>query len=226
MFANVRFAALFAFVALAQLATAQDAPAQDAPAPAASSAPAPPPAPSSSAPAAADATPQAAAAQPNSKVVRSIDCNSGFTQDGALNVAVDGGNSNEVQLAGEPAELSTGTQAVQVVFTECKSDAMGYESKDSVHYGILSPSDAAKKTCLRAAALAQADQHVQAQDCTLSDDSSQMSQTWAFDADKKTFTFVGRPNDDGAKPYALGLKDNFVTVSANGTDAAATLSLA
>ncbi|WFD39440.1 uncharacterized protein MJAP1_002417 [Malassezia japonica] len=220
MFANVRFAALFAFVALAQLATAQDAPA-----PAASSAPAPPPAPSSSAPAAADATPQAAAAQPNSKVVRSIDCNSGFNQDGALKVAVDGGNSNEVQLTGDPAELSTGTESVQVTFTECKSAAMGYESKDSMHYGILSPSDAAKKTCLRAAALAQADQHVQAQDCSLSDDSSQMGQTWAFDADKKTFTFVGRPNDDGAKPYSLGLKDNFVTVSANGT-AAATLSLA
>lgn len=234
MFFNTRVLSLFALVAVA---VAQGAPAPSSPAPAsepassspapaaepASSAPAPPasesdpaPAPSSDAPASSGpvAQPQQAAAAPNQKIVRSINCTD-FTKKGSLQVSPKDGKPSAVQFS-DDKELVTGSNAVDVIFTECKSSAMDVESSGSTHYGLLSPADAAQKTCVRVNALAQANQHLKTDDCSKSDDSSQMAQFWQFDEDKKSLTLVGRIG--GKNPYSLDVQDNFITASPNGTD--------
>lgn len=251
---NLRFAVLFAFVALATMASSQDAPApakdapapvqdspapsQDAPAPAqdtptpaqdaaapaqdspspAQDAPAPTqdsPAPASDAPQDASAAPQQADAAPNQKIVRSIDCSSGFTAKGNLRA-----DDRSVQL--DDFLKTGGDDEVPVVFTECKSDALETKQEGSKHYGLLSPSDKEQKTCLRAEALAKENAHIKPDECSKSDDSSQMVQFWIYDEDKKGLAFLGRAG--GGNPYVLNVKDDAVTVSPNGTsDATLTL---
>ncbi|KAI3613478.1 hypothetical protein CBS9595_004311 [Malassezia furfur] len=237
MFLNLRFASLFALVAVVAAQDAAPAPAASspaaadaspAPASASSAAPAadasPAPAASSSAPAAstpvaaaaspAAASPASDAALPNQKIVRNIDCSSTFNQTGGLTVTVNDASPVAVQIS-ENKELVTGDEAVQLVFSECNSSIMETNATGSIHYGLLSPSDAVKDTCVRIAALAQPDQHFTTENCSMSDDSSQMSQFWQLDADKKTLNFVGRIG--GANPYALAVTDNFITASPNGT---------
>lgn len=237
MFLNLRFASLFALVAVVAAQDAAPAPAASspaaadaspAPASASSAAPAadasPAPAASSSAPAAstpvaaaaspAAASPASDAALPNQKIVRNIDCSSTFNQTGGLTVTVNDASPVAVQIS-ENKELVTGDEAVQLVFSECNSSIMETNATGSIHYGLLSPSDAVTDTCVRIAALAQPDQHFTTENCSMSDDSSQMSQFWQLDADKKTLNFVGRIG--GANPYALAVTDNFITASPNGT---------
>ena len=239
MFLNLRFASLFALVAIVAAQDAAPAPAASpaaadaSPAPASSVAPAPAadasPAPAASSPAAAPAesspapaesspapaaSPASDAALPNQKIVRNIDCSSTFNQTGGLTVTVNDADPQAVQIS-ENNELVTGDEAVQLVFSECASSIMGTNGTGAIHFGLLSPSDAVKDTCVRIAALAQPDQHFTTENCSMADDSSQMTQFWQLDADKKTLNFVGRIG--GANPYALGVTDNFITASPNGT---------
>ncbi|WFD47266.1 hypothetical protein GLX27_001917 [Malassezia furfur] len=257
MFLNLRFASLFALVAIVAAQDAAPAPAASpaaadaspapassvAPAPAADASPAPAasspveaaaasspaPAPAASSPAAAPAesspapaesspapaaSPASDAALPNQKIVRNIDCSSTFNQTGGLTVTVNDADPQAVQIS-ENNELVTGDEAVQLVFSECASSIMGTNGTGAIHFGLLSPSDAVKDTCVRIAALAQPDQHFTTENCSMADDSSQMTQFWQLDADKKTLNFVGRIG--GANPYALGVTDNFITASPNGT---------
>ena len=257
MFLNLRFASLFALVAIVAAQDAAPAPAASpaaadaspapassvAPAPAADASPAPAasspveaaaasspaPAPAASSPAAAPAesspapaesspapaaSPASDAALPNQKIVRNIDCSSTFNQTGGLTVTVNDADPQAVQIS-ENNELVTGDEAVQLVFAECASSIMGTNGTGAIHFGLLSPSDAVKDTCVRIAALAQPDQHFTTENCSMADDSSQMTQFWQLDADKKTLNFVGRIG--GANPYALGVTDNFITASPNGT---------
>ena len=123
--------------------------------------------------------------------MRNIDCSSTFNQTGGLTVTVNDASPVAVQIS-ENKELVTGDEAVQLVFSECNSSIMETNATGSIHYGLLSPSDAVKDTCVRIAALAQPDQHFTTENCSMSDDSSQMSQFWQLDADKKTLNFVGR----------------------------------
>lgn len=260
MFLNLRFASLFALVAVVAAQDAAPAPAASpaaadaspapassvapaadaSPAPAASSPVAAPaassPAPAASSPAVAVAESSAAPAEsspapaesspapaaspasdatlPNQKIVRNIDCSSTFNQTGGLTVTVNDADPQAVQIS-ENNELVTGDEAVQLVFSECASSIMGTNGTGAIHFGLLSPSDAVKDTCVRIAALAQPDQHFTTENCSMADDSSQMTQFWQLDADKKTLNFVGRIG--GADPYALGVTDNFITASPNGT---------
>ncbi|KAI3623792.1 hypothetical protein CBS14141_003491 [Malassezia furfur] len=224
MFLNLRFASLFALVAIVAAQDAAPAPAASpaaadaSPAPASSVAPAPAadasPARLPRAPPAPAASPASDAALPNQKIVRNIDCSSTFNQTGGLTVTVNDADPQAVQIS-ENNELVTGDEAVQLVFSECASSIMGTNGTGAIHFGLLSPSDAVKDTCVRIAALAQPDQHFTTENCSMADDSSQMTQFWQLDADKKTLNFVGRIG--GANPYALGVTDNFITASPNGT---------
>ena len=127
------------------------------------------------------------------------------------------GQDSAVVLS-DAQELVKGDSAAQLVFTECKSDALSTQTSGSTHYGILSPAGDANKTCIAIEALAQPNQHFKAVDCSQSDDSSQLTQFWVLDSDKKTVQFLGRSN--GGAPYALGTTDSFVTASPNGTASA------
>ncbi|WFD00770.1 hypothetical protein MYAM1_003522 [Malassezia yamatoensis] len=157
-----------------------------------------------------------AVATPAQKVVTQIDCSSGFTKSGGLNANID--SKTSAVVLSDAQELTTGDNAVQLVFTECSSGALSTNPSGSTHYGLLSPSDAAQKTCIAIEALAQPNQHFKAVDCSESDDSSQLTQTWVFDSDKNSLQFLGRSN--GGDPYALGSTDSFITASPNGTASA------
>ncbi|WFD44829.1 hypothetical protein MPSI1_003500 [Malassezia psittaci] len=157
-----------------------------------------------------------AVATPEQKIVSSIDCSSGFTKSGGLNANID--SKTSAVVLSDAQELVTGDNAVQVVFTECSSDALSTNSSGSTHYGLLSPNNAAQKTCIAIEALAQSNQHFKAVDCEKSDDSSQLAQTWVYDSDKNSLQFLGRSN--GGAPYALGSTNSFITASPNGTASA------
>ena len=118
-----------------------------------------------------------------------------------------------VMLKDSDLVLSGGDE-LTLVFQECKSNILNVESKGTMHYGIISPKGSVKEKCLRPAALAQPDQHLQVQNCSMSDDSSQMSQFFEFNEKGKTLAFLGHL--DASKHYMANEKDNFFVVSPEG----------
>jgi len=112
------------------------------------------------------------------------------------------------------AQLVVGGQAVPLTFLECNSSVMGLESHGKLHYGLLSPKGQEKKQCIRPAFLAKPDQHLQVQDCSLTDDSSQLTQIFEYNEETKGIQFAGRVAP--GKFYVVGQDDKFVTVSPSG----------
>ena len=142
-----------------------------------------------------------------SKLVTKLQCTN-YTSTGMLKL-----DDKTVMLKDSDLVLSGGDE-LTLVFQECKSNILDVESKGTVHYGIISPKGSEKQQCLRPTALAQPDQHLQVQDCSMSDDSSQMSQFFEFNENGKTLAFLGHL--DATKHYSANEKDNFFVVSPEG----------
>ena len=182
-----------------------------------SSDPAPVPPPASPAPvdeaaaapssdAAPPVTPDAGLPKPAGKFVANLKCTD-FTAGGGLNMDGKAVSVNDAQLV-------VGGQAVPLTFLECNSSIMGLESHGKLHYGLLSPKGQEKKQCIRPAFLAKPDQHLQVQDCSLTDDSSQLTQIFEYNEETKGIQFAGRVAP--GKFYVVGQDDKFVTVSPSG----------
>ena len=142
-----------------------------------------------------------------SKLVTKLQCTN-YTSTGMMKL-----DDKTVMLKDSDLVLSGGDE-LTLVFQECKSNILDVESKGTVHYGIISPKGSEKQQCLRPTALAQPDQHLQVQDCSMSDDSSQMSQFFEFNENGKTLAFLGHL--DATKHYSANEKDNFFVVSPEG----------
>ena len=142
-----------------------------------------------------------------SKLVTKLQCTN-YTSTGTLKL-----DGKTVSLKDSDLVLSGGDE-LTLVFQECKSNILNVESKGTMHYGIISPKGSVKEKCLRPAALAQPDQHLQVQNCSMSDDSSQMSQFFEFNENGKTLAFLGHL--DASKHYMANEKDNFFVVSPEG----------
>ena len=142
-----------------------------------------------------------------SKLVTKLQCTN-YTSTGMLKL-----DGKTVSLKDSDLVLSGGDE-LTLVFQECKSNILNVESKGTMHYGIISPKGSVKEKCLRPAALAQPDQHLQVQNCSMSDDSSQMSQFFEFNEKGKTLAFLGHL--DASKHYMVNEKDNFFVVSPEG----------
>ena len=142
-----------------------------------------------------------------SKLVTKLQCTN-YTSTGMMKL-----DDKTVMLKDSDLVLSGGDE-LTLVFQECKSNILNVESKGSMHYGIISPKGSVKEKCLRPTALAQPDQHLQVQDCSMSDDSSQMSQFFEFNENGKTLAFLGHL--DATKHYSANEKDNFFVVSPEG----------
>lgn len=142
-----------------------------------------------------------------SKLVTKLQCTN-YTSTGMLKL-----DDKTVMLKDSDLVLSGGDE-LTLVFQECKSSILDVESKGTMHYGIISPKGSEKQQCLRPTALAQPDQHLQVQDCSMSDDSSQMSQFFEFNENGKTLAFLGHL--DATKHYSANEKDNFFVVSPEG----------
>ena len=142
-----------------------------------------------------------------SKLVTKLQCTN-YTSTGMLKL-----DDKTVMLKDSDLVLSGGDE-LTLVFQECKSNILDVESKGTMHYGIISPKGSVKEKCLRPAALAQPDQHLQVQNCSMSDDSSQMSQFFEFNENGKTLAFLGHL--DATKHYSANEKDNFFVVSPEG----------
>ena len=142
-----------------------------------------------------------------SKLVTKLQCTN-YTSTGMLKL-----DDKTVMLKDSDLVLSGGDE-LTLVFQECKSNILNVESKGTMHYGIISPKGSEKQQCLRPTALAQPDQHLQVQDCSMSDDSSQMSQFFEFNENGKTLAFLGHL--DATKHYSANEKDNFFVVSPEG----------
>ena len=119
-----------------------------------------------------------------SKLVTKLQCTN-YTSTGMMKL-----DDKTVMLKDSDLVLSGGDE-LTLVFQECKSNILDVESKGTMHYGIISPKGSEKQQCLRPTALAQPDQHLQVQDCSMSDDSSQMSQFFEFNENGKTLAFLG-----------------------------------
>lgn len=182
-----------------------------------SSDPAPVPPPASPAPvdeaaaapssdAAPPVTPDAGLPKPAGKFVANLKCTD-FTAGGGLNMDGKAVSVNDAQLV-------VGGQAVPLTFLECNSSVMGLESHGKLHYGLLSPKGQEKKQCIRPAFLAKPDQHLQVQGCSLTDDSSQLTQIFEYNEETKGIQFAGRVAP--GKFYVVGQDDKFVTVSPSG----------
>lgn len=178
-----RVAGAIALAALIPAAMAAPAPAAATPAPQNAAAP-PPPAP---APAPVDAAASAPAPPPVSKIVNSLDCTD-YQSNGSLQL-----DGRPLSFTGMPVTLNISEKADDMVFIECNSQTMGYNSTGSKHYGLLSPVAAPTKECVVASSLGQPNAPLNIKDCSLSDDSSQMSQTFEYDDQSRILTFVGRP---------------------------------
>ena len=142
-----------------------------------------------------------------SKLVTKLQCTN-YTSTGMMKL-----DDKTVMLKDSDLVLSGGDE-LTLVFQECKSNILDVESKGTMHYGIISPKGSEKQQCLRPTALAQPDQHLQVQDCSMSDDSSQMSQFFEFNENGKTLAFLGHL--DATKHYSANEKDNFFVVSPEG----------
>ena len=142
-----------------------------------------------------------------SKLVTKLQCTN-YTSTGMLKL-----DGKTVSLKDSDLVLSGGDE-LTLVFQECKSNILNVESKGSMHYGIISPKGSVKEKCLRPTALAQPDQHLQVQNCSMSDDSSQMSQFFEFNENGKTLAFLGHL--DASKHYMVNEKYNFFVVSPEG----------
>ena len=142
-----------------------------------------------------------------SKLVTKLQCTN-YTSTGMMKL-----DDKTVMLKDSDLVLSGGDE-LTLVFQECKSNILDVESKGTMHYGIISPKGSVKEKCLRPAALAQPDQHLQVQNCSMSDDSSQMSQFFEFNEKGKTLAFLGHL--DASKHYMANEKDNFFVVSPEG----------
>lgn len=151
-------------------------------------------------------TPDAGLPKPAGKFVANLKCTD-FTAGGGLKM---GGKPVSVS----DAQLVVGGQAVPLTFLECSASVMGLESHDKLHYGLLSPKGQEKKQCIRPAFLAKPDQHLQVQDCSLTDDSSQLTQIFEYNEETKGVQFAGRIAP--GKFYVVGQDDKFVTVSPSG----------
>lgn len=208
----MQYTAFVATVLASLAASASAAPvSQDVPAPSSAPVPAPSPAP---APEPSSVPVNAAAPKDEqniddaaSKLVTKLQCTD-YTSAGVLKLG-----DKTVSLKDKDLVVSGGDE-LTLVFQECKSNIMDVESKDSMHYGIISPKGSEKKQCLRPTALAQEDQHLQVQDCSMSDDSSQMGQFFEFNENGKTLAFLGHL--DASKHYSANEKDNFFVVSPEG----------
>ena len=212
----MQYTAFLASLLAAFAASATAAPvSQDVPAPTLAPAPEPkpasapaPPSPSKPAPA-VEAVPkdEQNINDAASKLVTKLQCTN-YTSTGTLKL-----DGKTVSLKDSDLVLSGGDE-LTLVFQECKSNILNVESKGTMHYGIISPKGSVKEKCLRPAALAQPDQHLQVQDCSMSDDSSQMSQFFEFNEKGKTLAFLGHL--DASKHYMANEKDNFFVVSPEG----------
>ena len=138
-----------------------------------------------------------------SKLVTKLQCTN-YTSTGMMKL-----DDKTVMLKDSDLVLSGGDE-LTLVFQECKSNILDVESKGTMHYGIISPKGSEKQQCLRPTALAQPDQHLQVQDCSMSDDSSQMSQFFEFNENGKTLAFLGHL--DATKHYSANEKDNFLSL--------------
>ena len=151
-------------------------------------------------------TPDAGLPKPAGKFVANLKCTD-FTAGGGLNMDGKPVSVNDAQLV-------VGGQAVPLTFLECNSSVMGLESHGKLHYGLLSPKGQEKKQCIRPAFLAKPDQHLQVQGCSLTDDSSQLTQIFEYNEETKGIQFAGRVAP--GKFYVVGQDDKFVTVSPGG----------
>lgn len=214
-----RIAGVLALVALVPAIMAAPAPADppaSPPAPVdAAAAPSPPPsdegAPPPPPPAPADeADSQPPPPPPSSKIVTRINCTD-FRTNGTLKL-----DDRPVGFDGSPGTLTLMDNGVPMWFVECSSETMGHKPDGPKHYGLLSPAAAPTAKCVSAEALGKANAALIIQDCSLSDDSSQMSQTFEYDDHEHTLTFVGRPAPGDF--YQFNLVNNVtVAVSPDGS---------
>ncbi|WFD22135.1 hypothetical protein MEQU1_000797 [Malassezia equina] len=187
-----RVAGAIALAALIPVAMAAPAPVEgtnaspDTP-PAATPAPQNKAAPPPPAPAPVDAAASAPAPPPVSKIVNSLKCTD-YQSNGSLQL-----DGRPLSFTGMPVTLNISEKADDMVFIECNSQTMGYNSTDSKHYGLLSPVAAPTKECAMVSSLGQPNAPLEIKDCSMSDDSSQMSQTFEYDDQSRVLTFVGRP---------------------------------
>ncbi|WFD26475.1 hypothetical protein MNAN1_001458 [Malassezia nana] len=220
-----RIAGVLALVALVPAVLAAPTPA-DPPAPApvdVAAAPSPPPAddgapPPPPAPVDAAASEPPAPPPPSSKIVSRLNCTD-FRANGTLKL-----DDRPVGFDGTPETLTLMDEGVPVLFAECNSETMGHKSEGTKHYGLLSPAAAPTAQCVAAEALGQPNAALKIQDCSLSDDSSQMGQTFEYDDQAHTLAFVGRPAPGDY--YQFNLVNNVtVAVSPDG-DTGSNLQLA
>lgn len=184
------------------------------PAPVNAAAPSPPAPESPAAP--SGAQPQQDAA-PVQKIVNRVKCTD-YTAKGALKL-----DSQAVVVSSDTSELKTGDSPTDVVFTECHSDLMNYNSTGSKHYGLVSLGSAVQQQCLRVSTMATNDSHVATAPCSFSDDSSQFAQYFEYDESDKGLKVVG--SIAPPRYYSYGQVDGFVTVSPSG-DSSSNLTLA
>ncbi|WFD18554.1 hypothetical protein MCAP1_000758 [Malassezia caprae] len=123
----------------------------------------------------------------SSKIVNGLNCTD-FQANGTLQL-----NGRPLGFTGMPVTLKMEDKGDDVVFIECPSQTMDLKSKDSKHYGIVSPVAAPTSQCVRASELGKPQALLEIQDCSMSDDSSQMGQTFEYDDDTHSLSFVGRP---------------------------------
>ena len=154
------------------------------------------------------------------RVVASIKCQGGFTKTGAL--AVDG--QGNLGLSGKPADLTVGGSDTKFTFAECTSQLLGNENfasgDASSVYGIIQVAGSNGGQCLRASGLMQKLAPIEAENCTYSDDSSQMTQFWEYNKKDNQLSFVGKASISGDAKYGVKLNDKVVAVSPDGKNEA------
>lgn len=153
----------------------------------------------------------------SSKIVSGLNCTD-FQVNGTLQM-----NGRPLSFTGMPVTLNMADKGDDIVFIECPSETMGYKPSGSSHYGILSPVAAPTSQCVRASQLGEPQAPLEIQDCSMSDDSSQMGQIFQYDDDSHSLAFVGRPAPSDF--YQLNLvNDTVAAVSPHG-DPVASLKL-
>lgn len=147
------------------------------------------------------------------RIVSSIKCEGGFSKTGTL--AVDG--KGNVGLSGKPADLTLGADETKFTFAECTSKLLGnddFAPKDaSTVYGVIQVADSDGKQCLRPSGLMQKLAPVEAEECSNSDDSSQMMQFWEYNKEQNQFSFLGKTSISGDAKYGVKLNDKIVSVT-------------
>ena len=192
---------------------AAPAPSAPAPAPAPDASPAPADAAASSP---ADPAPvEAAASQTppppptSSKIVNALNCTD-YKVTGSLKL-----DGRPLSFTGMPVTLTVSDHADEMVFIECPSQTMDFKANGSKHYGIVSPVSSPTNQCVKASELAKPNAPLVIQDCSMSDDSSQMGQTFEYDDNAHVLPFVGHPAPGDF--YQTNLVDNAtVAVSPDG----------